>query len=130
MSQKESVELFESIHAGFPSPAEDIPGKSLDIKELLVKNPASTFFAKVQGDSMIGDGISDGDIIIIDKSEQARDGAIAVCYIDGEFTVKRLEIHPDYILLKPSNEKYKPIKVTPDNELIIWGIVKFVIKKL
>ena len=129
MEQKESVELFESVHAGFPSPAEDIPGKSLDIKELLVKNPASTFFAKVQGDSMIGDGISDGDIIVIDKSEQPHDGSIAVCYIDGEFTVKRLEIHSDYMLLKPANGKYKPIKVTADNDLIVWGIVKFVIKK-
>lgn len=129
MAEKESVELFESIHAGFPSPAEDIPGKSLDIKGLLIKNPASTFFARVQGESMSGDGISDGDIIVIDKSEPARDGSIAVCYIDGEFTVKRLEFHKDYILLKPSNEKYSPIKVTADNNLIVWGIVKFVIKK-
>ncbi|MBR2947416.1 MAG: translesion error-prone DNA polymerase V autoproteolytic subunit [Bacteroidales bacterium] len=129
MAEKESVELFESIHAGFPSPAEDIPGKSLDIKDLLIKNPASTFFARVQGESMSGDGISDGDIIVIDKSEQARDGSIAVCYVDGEFTVKRLEFHKDYILLKPSNAKYSPIKVTADNNLIVWGIVKFVIKK-
>ena len=95
----EQTKLFESIHAGFPSPAEDIPGTALDINRLVVKNPASTFFARVSGDSMEGDGIRDGDILVVDKSEEPRDGAIAVCFINGEFTVKRLKISDGCITL-------------------------------
>ena len=81
--ERPEIKLFESIHAGFPSPAEDIPGTALDINRLVVKNPASTFFARVSGDSMEGDGIRDGDILVIDKSEEPRDGAIAVCFINA-----------------------------------------------
>lgn len=124
------TKLFESIHAGFPSPAEDIPGTALDINRLLVKNPASTFFARVSGDSMEGDGISDGDILVIDKSEEPRDRAIAVCYINGEFTVKRLCINEETVTLLPSNPKYKAITVREGDDLTIWGIVKYVIKKV
>lgn len=126
----QETKLFESIHAGFPSPAEDIPGTALDINRLLVKNPASTFFARVSGDSMEGDGISDGDILVIDKSEEPRDGAIAVCYINGEFTVKRLGINGGDIILLPSNPRYKAIHVHDGDDLTIWGIVRFVIKKV
>lgn len=126
----EQTKLFESIHAGFPSPAEDIPGTTLDINKLLVKNPASTFFARVSGDSMEGDGISDGDILVIDKSEEPRDRAIAVCYINGEFTVKRLCIDEGGVTLLPSNSKYKAITVREGDDLTIWGIVKYVIKKV
>lgn len=126
----QQTKLFESIHAGFPSPAEDIPGTALDINRLLVKNPASTFFARVSGDSMEGDGISDGDILVIDKSEEPRDRAIAVCYINGEFTVKRLCIDEGKITLLPSNPKYKAITVRDGDDLTIWGIVRYVIKKV
>lgn len=119
-----------AIHAGFPSPEDDFHGPSLDISHLLVKNPASTFFARVAGDSMIGDGIEDGDILVIDKSVAIYDKCIAVCFIDGEFTVKRVEIHPDYALLVPSNPKYPAIKVTEENKFIIWGVVHYVIKKV
>lgn len=126
----QQTKLFESIHAGFPSPAEDIPGTALDINRLLVKNPASTFFAKVSGDSMEGDGISDGDILVIDKSEEPKDRAIAVCYINGEFTVKRLYINEGKIILLPSNPKYKAITVSEGDDLTIWGIVRYVIKKV
>ena len=102
--------LFESIHAGFPSPAEDIPG--------------------VSGDSMEGDGIRDGDILVVDKSEEPRDGAIAVCFINGEFTVKRLKISDGCITLLPSNPRYKAITVREGDDLTIWGIVRYVIKKV
>ena len=126
----EQTKLFESIHAGFPSPAEDIPGTALDINKLLVKNPASTFFARVSGDSMEGDGIRDGDILVVDKSEEPRDGAVAVCFINGEFTVKRLKISDGCITLLPSNPRYKAITVREGDELTIWGIVRYVIKKV
>lgn len=124
------IKLFESIHAGFPSPAEDIPGTALDINKLVVKNPASTFFARVSGDSMEGDGIRDGDILVIDKSEEPRDGAIAVCFINGEFTVKRLSIRDGSVTLLPSNPKYQAITVSEEDDLSVWGIVRYVIKKV
>lgn len=128
--KKPEVKLYESVHAGFPSPAEDIPGTALDINKLVVKNPASTFFARVSGDSMEGDGIRDGDILVIDKSEEPRDGAIAVCFINGEFTVKRLKISDGCITLLPSNPRYKAITVREGDDLTIWGIVRYVIKKV
>ena len=120
--KKPEVKLYESVHAGFPSPAEDIPGT--------VKNPASTFFARVSGDSMEGDGIRDGDILVIDKSEEPRDGAIAVCFINGEFTVKRLRIQDKNITLVPSNPRYRPVTIREGDDLTIWGIVRYVIKKV
>lgn len=122
--------LFESVHAGFPSPAEDIPGRALDLSDLLIKNPESTFFARVSGDSMTGDGIDDGDILIIDKSEEPVNGSVAICFIDGEFTVKKLSVSDKGILLLPSNKKYPPIKIDSGSDFVIWGIVKYVIKKL
>lgn len=116
------------IKAGFPSPAEDFTEISIDLNIELLKNPSSTFFSRVSGDSMQDLGISDGDLLIIDKSLEPKDGKIAVCYIDGEFTMKKIKIEKDCCWLIPANEKYKPIKVTADNEFIVWGIVTFVIK--
>lgn len=117
------------VHAGFPSPAENIIENKLDLNKLLVKNPSSTFFAKVSGDSMIDDGVDDGDILVIDKSVTPYDGAIAVCYLDGEFTLKRVRFMDGFILLVPSNSKFKSIKVNKDNEFLVWGVVRFIIKK-
>lgn len=117
------------VHAGFPSPAENIMENKLDLNKLLVKNPSSTFFAKVSGDSMIDDGVDDGDILVIDKSVTPYDGAIAVCYLDGEFTLKRVRFMDGFILLVPSNSKFKSIKVNKDNEFLVWGVVRFIIKK-
>ena len=128
--EKIEIELFESVKAGFPSPAEDFPHQSLDLGSLLMRNPESTFFARVSGDSMTGKGIDNDDILVIDKSIQPYDGCTAVCFIDGEFTVKTVEMHEDCILLVPANPKYKPIRATRDNQLLIWGLVRFVIKKM
>lgn len=130
MESQSDTLLFESVHAGFPSPAEDTTGTSLDINKLIVKNPASTFFARTSGDSMEGDGIRDGDILVIDKSEEPKDGAIAVCFINGEFTVKRLRIRDNSITLVPSNPRYRPVTIREGDELTIWGIVRYVIKKV
>ena len=118
------------IKAGFPSPAEDHADLKLDLNKELIKNPSATFFARVSGDSMTGDKIDDGDILIIDKSVNPVNGSLAVCYLDGEFTLKRVKIEEDAVILIPSNIKYKSIKVTRENEFLIWGIVKYVIKKV
>lgn len=122
-----SVELPE-IKAGFPSPAQDYVENGIDLNRELVKNPSSTFFGRARGTSMEGAGIFDGDLLIIDKSLEPREGAIAVCFIDGEFTLKRIhfEKHEGQVTaiwLQPENEQFTPIKVTQDNQFIIWGIV-------
>lgn len=118
------------VAAGFPSPAEHYSTIKLDLNKELIKNPAATFYARVKGVSMIDDGIDDGDLIVIDKSIEPYNGCLAVCYIDGEFTIKRFEKHSDHCLLVPANKDYRPIKITADNEFIIWGVVTYVIKKL
>ena len=118
------------VSAGFPSPAEHTSTVKLDLNKELIKNPASTFYARVKGVSMIDAGIDDGDLIVIDKSVERYNGCLAVCYIDGEFTVKRFERHKDYCLLVPANIEYNPIKITSENEFVIWGVVTYVIKKV
>ena len=116
------------ISAGFPSPADDFLDSSIDLNKALIKNKAATFYGRVKGDSMTDAGIDDGDLLIIDKSLRPTNNKIAVCFIDGEFTVKRINIEKDVIWLKAENKKYKSIKVTKDNDFIIWGIVTNVIK--
>lgn len=116
------------ISAGFPSPAMDFIDLTIDLNKHLVKHPSSTFYGRVKGDSMKDEGIYDGDLMVIDKSLEPQNGKIAVCYIDGEFTVKKIKVDIDCCWLLPANNNYKPIKVTKDNELIIWGIVTHVIK--
>ena len=124
-----SLPLVDSgISAGFPSPADDFLDISIDLNKELVKNPSTTFYGRVKGDSMINAGLNDGDLLIIDKSLEPVNGKIAVCFIDGEFTVKRIKIVKDIVWLVAENENYKPIKVTSDNEFLIWGIVTTVIK--
>ena len=120
----------ERVAAGFPSPAEDYASLNLDLNRELIKNPASTFYARVSGLSMIDEGINDGDLLVIDKSIEPYDGCLAVCYIDGEFTLKRFEKHKDHGLLVPANKEFKSIKVTADNSFCIWGIVTYIIKKV
>lgn len=140
----ENIQLFKSntdtkiqlpfvengISAGFPSPADDFLNNAIDLNKELIKHPDSTFYGRVRGDSMIDAGLSDGDLLIIDKSLPFTNHKIAVCFIDGEFTVKRIKIEKECIWLIAENKKYKPIKVTPDNEFLIWGIVTTVIKSL
>lgn len=121
--------IASGISAGFPSPADDFIEQSLDLNKYLIKHPSSTFCARVRGNSMKNAGMHDGDIMIIDKSLEPKSDDIAVCWIDGEFTVKRILKEKDVIWLLPENEDYKPIRVTAENELTIWGIVIAVIKK-
>ena len=117
----------ERVAAGFPSPADDYASTKLDLNRELIKNPASTFYARVSGLSMVDEGINDGDLLVIDKSLEPHDGSLAVCYIDGEFTLKRFERHDGYGLLMPANREFRPIKVTGENDFIIWGIVTYII---
>jgi DNA polymerase V len=116
------------ISAGFPSPADDFLDLSIDLNKEFVKNKEATFYGRVKGDSMINAGLNNGDLLIIDKSLEPKDGKIAVCFIDGAFTVKRIKIEKDFIWLIAENEKYKPIKVTAENDFVIWGMVTTVIK--
>ena len=122
--------ISSGIKAGFPSPAADFDGSRISIDQVVVKNPTATFYAKANGNSMIGAGIDDGDILVIDKSIEPQDGKIAVCFIDGEFTVKRIKVQENSLLLLPENKLFEPIEVTQENEFIIWGIVTYVVKKL
>ena len=120
----------ERVTAGFPSPAEDYTSLNLDLNKELIRNPASTFYARVSGLSMADEGTNDGDLLVIDKSIEPYDGCLAVCYIDGDFTLKRFEKHKDYGMLVPANKDFTPIKVTSENDFCIWGIVTYLIKKV
>ena len=119
----------EGIRAGFPSPAQDYLQQAIDLNKELIRHPASTFYGRVVGDSMSGEGIEEGDILVIDKSLELTDDDLAVCFIDGEFTVKRVRLKQEAAYLIPSNPKYPTIKVTADNNFIVWGIVTYTIKK-
>ena len=129
-SQKTSIPLAEGIHAGFPSPAEDFAEPTLDLNHYVIKNPASTFYARIKGDSMVGANIQDGDVVVIDKSLEPTDGCIAVCFIDGEFTLKRIRIEKGKVWLQPANPEFPAIEVTEENHFVVWGIVTYVIKKM
>ena len=127
---KEIPLAHTGVSAGFPSPADDFKELRISIDQEVVKNEEATFYARVDGQSMHGAGLDDGDLLVIDRSREPEDNAIAVCFIDGEFTVKRLKVEAECIFLMPENPNYKPIKVTEDNELIIWGVVTYVVKKV
>ncbi len=125
-------ELLGEVMAGFPSPAEEMREK-LDLIKLLVKHKASTFFFRVNGVSMVDAAMDEGDIIIVDRAIDPYNNCKAVCYIDGEYTVKCVEMSKNKIRLMPANKDnkvYKPIEVTPENTFMIWGVVTYVIKKM
>lgn len=125
------LQLFENrIQAGFPSPAQGAFADSVDLNHELINNPTATFCARVIGDSMVDSGINEGDMLIIDRSIEPQDGDIAVCFIDGDFTVKRLLINDTGISMVPTNRKYPVIKVPDESNFMIWGVVSHIIKKL
>lgn len=117
------------ISAGFPSPAEDYLEKKLDLNQELIKNPSSTFFGRVNGNSMIDAGIYDGDILVIDKSIEPKSNSVLVCFIDGEFTIKKARIVNQELYLMPENTDFKPIKINTENDFRLWGVVTFSIHK-
>lgn len=122
--------IKEGVSAGFPSPAADFMESNIDLNKALSENPLATFYIKVKGNSMIDAGINDKDVLVVDRSLEPKNNKIAICFIDGEFTVKRIQLEKDCLYLMPENSNYSPIKVTEENQLIIWGIVTYVIKKV
>lgn len=119
----------ESVPAGFPSPAAYYIEGKLDLNEHLIQNPSATFFVKVSGDSMTRAGIFDGDILILDRSQKAKNSSIIVAALDGEFTVKRLMISDGKLFLYPENPKYKTIQIEENSSFAVWGVVTYVIHK-
>ncbi len=111
------------VSAGFPSPAADYEESRLDINEYLVRNPISTFFFPVQGDSMVGAEIHDGDILVVDKSVRARHGHIVIAFIDGQRLVKRLHHRAGRVALMAENPSYPPLEIKEGMELLVWGVV-------
>ena len=120
----------ESVVAGFPSPAEDFMDTSIDLNEQLIQHPASTFFLRVCGNSMVGAGIHDGDLLIVDRSLEAKPGRIVIAALDGQFTVKRLMRRQGLPRLEAENPEYPPLKFSDFNDVQIWGVVMYSIHSL
>lgn len=118
------------IRAGFPNPAEDAKGFALDLNELVVKNPVSTFYLRVEGDSMVGAGITHGDIVAVDKSLQPKTGDIVVAAVDGDFTLKHLRRNGDKAWLVAANPDYPPIALHEAADAQIWGVVTYVVRRV
>lgn len=113
---------------GFPSPAQDYIEQTIDLNQICVEHPAATFYVRASGHSMVGEGINDGDLLIIDRAITARQGSIVLACLDGEFTVKKLQEHPCPALL-PANSDFPPIYPQEGQELEIFGVVTFVLHK-
>ncbi|WED43533.1 LexA family protein [Legionella cardiaca] len=127
-NQLQGIPLYSSkVRAGFPSPADDYIESYLDLNAYLIKHPASTFFLIAAGDSMIGAGIQSGDMLIVDKNIEPTHGKIVIAALDGELTVKRLSKTANRVQLLPANESYQPIDITDSQDLVIWGVVTYVI---
>ncbi len=119
-----AIPLYSSRpQAGFPAPGDDHLERVLDINDLVIKNPASTFFVRVEGDSMEGAGIFSGDVLVVDKSVTAKDSSIVVAAVFGEMVVKRLKAVGNTHLLISENENYAPITVSGNDDAFIWGVV-------
>ena len=127
-TSKQTLPLFlASISAGFPSPADDYIEKNLDLNEYLIKHPSATFFVRVEGNSMVNAGIHNGDILIVDRSLEPVDKRIIVAVIDGELTVKRIQLRGGKLFLVPENEGFEPIEVTEGTDFQVWGVVTLAI---
>jgi DNA polymerase V len=125
-----TILIDAGISAGFPSPADDFRETRISLDDELITNKEATFFAKVSGQSMTGAGLDNNDLLVIDRSLEPLNNKIAVCFLDGEFTVKRLRVEGNDVWLQPENPDYPIIKITEDNDFVIWGIVTSVIKKV
>ena len=130
--EKLRLQLAPSIRAGFPSPAEDYLNDSLDFNRDLINHPEATFYGRVEGDSMIGLGINDGDIAVIDRSVEAKHGDIVVAFINNEFNIKLLDLthkKEGYIELRSANPKFPTFRINEDDKFEVWGVVIYTIKK-
>jgi DNA polymerase V len=130
-SNWDSVPFYEnSVSAGFPSPAEDFMDLEMNLQDYLIQHPSATFCVRVTGDSMIKAGISSGDVMIVDRSLETKDGSIVLAVLNGEFTVKRIKKNKDQLLLNPENPKFSPIVVNEEMDFQVWGVVTHVIHEL
>ena len=118
------------VQAGFPSPADDFIDRQLDLNEHLVQHPAATFFVRAVGDSMLGAGIHDGDLLVVDRAVEAQAGKVVMAALGGELTVKRLERRGERLLLAPANPDFPSFDVTSREDFEIWGVVTHVIHKV
>ena len=126
-----SVPFYQaSVSAGFPSPAEDFMDLELNLQDYLIQHPSATFCVRVTGDSMIKAGISSGDVMIVDRSLEPKDGSIVLAVLNGEFTVKRIKKNKDQLLLIPENVKFAPIVVSEEMNFKVWGVVTHVVHQL
>lgn len=129
MTDKQPL-MLTPISAGFPSPAEDKVDVNLNLHSMMVTRPEATFFMRVEGDSMKNAGISSGDIAVVDRSLEPKNGQAVVAFIDGDFTLKRFKKDGGRGWLIPENESYTPIEVTEDSDFQIWGVVTFIVKPM
>jgi len=120
---------FGLVRAGFPSPAADYIDQNIDLNKELIAHPSATFFVRIKGHSMKDAGMEDGDVVLIDRAVKANDGKIALCCWNGEFTIKRLSYKGKALWLLPANDNFAPIEVTAEMEMVVWGIVTYIIKK-
>ena len=128
-SQRLSVMVEPPVSAGFPSPAEDYLDCPLDLNELIISKPSATFFVRARGESMLGAGIQNGDLLVVDRSLETMNNDIVIAVLDGEFTVKRFVKKMGEIFLVAANPSYEAIKISPEKEFEIWGVVSYVIHK-
>ncbi|MBS1623432.1 MAG: translesion error-prone DNA polymerase V autoproteolytic subunit [Bacteroidetes bacterium] len=119
-----------SIQAGFPSPADDHLQEVLDLTELVVQNPNATYYARAIGKSMVNDGVEDGDILVIDRSIEPRNGAMVIGILSGEFTLKRIKFDSATVSLIPANADYPVLRVSEEHDFRVWGIVTYILKKV
>ena len=118
------IPMAGSVAAGPFSNVDDFVSERIDLNKLLIRHPEATFYARVRGNSMLGD-FSDGDLLVVDRAEEWSHGRIALCYLEGEFTVKRIHLENGICTLIPSNPSYKPIVITSENTLVVWGIITY-----
>ncbi|WMW67068.1 translesion error-prone DNA polymerase V autoproteolytic subunit [Nitratidesulfovibrio liaohensis] len=122
--------LLARVAAGFPSPADDYLDRPLDIAEHLIRHPEATFFLRAQGQSMIGAGIHDGDLLVVDRAVEPVHNKVAIVAVDGELTVKRLHLRAGRVVLLPENPDYEPLDVTGRDDVHVWGVVTYVVHAL
>lgn len=124
LAENQSLPLYASApQAGFPAPGDDLVHEELNIHDLVVKHPESTFFVRVEGDSMEGAGIFSGDVLVVDRSIEPKTGMIVVAVVDGGLVVKRLKVERDVLWLISENNSYAPIVVSPEMDCYVWGVV-------
>lgn len=126
--RSDSAPVGAVVHAGFPSPADDLPDMPLDLNRELVRNPASTFFVRVAGNALAGDGIGDGDLLVVDRSVEPYDGCIALCCMEGELVVRHVRLGRDGIRFSASAPHDAFRRMERDGDFSIWGVVRHAVK--